>query len=897
MRWSDALFRRKRLETRLDAELRFHLDEMAADYIREGLTPEEARRRARLEFGGREQVKDDCRDVRPLHFLETIAQDLRYATRQLRRNPGFTAVAVLSLGLGIGANTAIFTLLNAVLLRLLPVSDPQQLVQFTYTLPLWETNPNNWNCWFGYPQFERFQAQSKTLSGIFGGTGMGRVNVGFEGTSGLAQAHAYTDNFFSVLGLTPQYGRFFSEGEDRADASVVILSDRYWRNRFAADPSIIGGAVTINQVPFTVIGVTPPEFSDIAVGSGPDLWVPLHALDRLNPNTKRWTESFTSWMLIAGRVRPGVSREQAQAELDVIHRQLLTEQLSVSELRSRKNIQRFVRESHLVLRPAASGTVSGLRDRYALPLKLLMWVAGIVLLVACANVANLLLARASNRRREIAVRLALGAGRGRVVRQLLTESILLASLGGALALAMAWWGSAALVRMISTGDSPAPLNVHPDWRIFGFTAAVSLLTGILFGLAPAVRGTRVDPGPAMKEGARHTGRSAHALDRMLVAAQVALSVVLITGAGLFVRTLQKLWSVNLGYDRENVLMFSVDAKLGGYPSDRTGAVYREILQRLQALPNVRSASVSTVRPVDDHFYLVDRVEEVDGRKLPERDAIRVAWNSMSPGYFTTVGTPILLGRDFDLRDNETAPRVVIVNESLASRAFPSQNPIGRRLGPAAIIGVAKDSHYNGVRDQPRPVLYRPLFQHGKDQEYKWGFVSFELRYRTSSNLLDEVRREVASVDRNLPIFRVKTLRAQTEESLLKERLLAMLSSFFGALALLLTCLGLYGLLAYAVARRTGEIGIRLALGARREDILWLVLRETLCLTLGGIAAGIPLALWMARYAKSLLFGINSADPLTIVVTVATLLSVAALAGSIPARRALRLEPMAALRYE
>ena len=646
-----------------------------------------------------------------------------------------------------------------------------------------------------------------------------------------------------------------------------------------------------------MIGVTPREFSGISVGSAPDIWVPLHALDRLKPDSKRWTEPLSSWMLVAGRLRPGMPREQAQAELDVIHRRFLAEQLSYSEIGSRESVQRFVRGVHLALRSAASGVDSSLRDRYAFPLKLLMGVAGIVLLVACANTANLLLARASNRRREIALRLALGASRGRLVRQLLTESIVLALIGGALAVPMAWWGSLVLVRMISTGDSRAPLIVDPDWRIFAFTAAVSLLTGILFGLAPAVRSVRADPGPVMKEGTRQAGRSSHTLDRVLVVAQVALSVVLITGAGLFVRTLQKLWNVNVGYDRENVLMLSVDAKLAGYPSERAGPVYREILRRLQALPGVKSAGTSVVRPVDDQFYLVDQVDEIDGRRLPERSAIRVAWNATSPGYFSTVSTPIILGRDFELHDDETAPKVVIVSESLANSAFPNQNPIGHGLGEATIVGVVKDALYSGAREQPRPVLYHSLFQHGRDQEYRWGFVSFELRYGSLSNLPDEVRREVASVDRNLPIFRAKTLIAQAEQSLLKERLLATLSGFFGTLALLLACVGLYGMMAYAVARRTAEIGIRLALGARRDHIMWLVLRETLWLTLAGIATGVPLALWAARYAKSVLFGISTSDPLTIAVTVATLIGVAALAGYIPARRALRVDPMAALRYE
>jgi predicted permease len=888
-------WRLKSKERNLDRELRSHLDLEAREQEEAGLPPDRARHAAQRAFGNTTLIKEETRDAWGWTSLDRFRQDLRYSARTLRRTPGFTAAAVLSLALGIGANTAIFSLLNAVVFRLLPVNQPQELVQLTYTVPT--SGPGNWNSWFGYPHFEGFRAQSKTLSGIFGGTGMGRVNLTFHGASELAQGDAYTGNFFAVLGITPQYGRLFSEDDDRPDAAVAILSDRYWRNRFGSDPAIVGAAVTINQIPFTVIGITPREFSGITLGSAPDVWVPIHALDRFKPDRKRWTEAFASWMLIAGRLRPGVSQTGAQAELDVIHRQLLAEQLPASELRGSESMQRFARESRLLLLPAENGMHSGLRNNYELPLKLLMGVAAIVLLVACANVANLLLARASNRRREIALRLALGAGRGRVVRQLLTESILLAAAGGALAVAMAWWGSTALVRMISTGDTPLPLDVHPDWRIFGFTAAISLVTGILFGLAPALRGTRVDPGPALKGGARGTGRSSNALDRVLVVAQVALSVVLIAGAGLFVRTLQKLWNVNVGYDRENVLMFSVDAKLAGYSTDRAGAIYREILERLRTLPDVRLASASIVRPVDDQFDLIDRINEVDGNHLPDRNTIRVVWNAISSGYFSTVSTPILLGRDFDARDNETAPKVTIVNQSLAARLFPGQDPIGHRIALATIVGVVKDSSYKGARDQPRPTLYHPLFQHGKDQEYRWGFVSFELRYRTGANLLDQVRREVASVDRNLPIFRAKTLLAQAAQSLLRERLLAMLSSFFGALALLLACLGLYGLMAYAVARRAGEIGIRMALGARRAHIMWMVLREVFGLTLAGIAAGIPLAIWAARYAQSLLFGVDTADPWTIAATVLALLGVAALAGYIPARRALHVDPMAALKYE
>ena len=896
--WLRATLKHSGMESEMDAELRFHVEAYAEDLVRGGVPHPEAMRQARIEFGGIERAKEECRDARGVNFIENFTQDLRFGLRTLRKSPGFTAVAILTLALGIGATTAIFSLLNAVALRLLPVPNPQQLVQFTYTFP--PNGAENWNSWFGYPYLERFRMQADMLSGIFGGTGLNRVNVGWHGSPGLAQCDAYTDNFFAVLGVAPQQGRLFAPGDDREGADVVVLSDRYWRSRFAADPSIIGQTILIDQLPFTVIGITPPKFS-IYVGGARDLWVPLHALDRFTPDPNRWRASFTSWLLIAGRLGPGVSLAQAETELDVIHRRLYAEQLAVSEYRDSQSWQRLVRESHLVLHPAATGMVSGLRHAYELPLKLLMGVAGMVLLITCVNVANLVLARASHRRPEMALRMALGSGRARLIRQLLTESLLVATAGGALGLVIAWWGGALLVRMISTGDSPVPLDVRPDWPVFGFTAAVSLAGGILFGLVPAIRGTRVDPGPALQRGAHGTTGSSRFLDRVLVAVQVTLSLVLITGAGIFTRTLENLRHVDVGYQRDNILLFSVDAKLAGYPKERAGALYGAILEKVAILPGIQSASVSIVRPVDDQYYLVDRIRQVDGRALPDGETIKVAWNAMSPGYFSTVRTPILMGRDFELRDRGAASGAVIVNESLARQVLPGQNPIGHRLDGAEIIGVAKDSLYGGAREQPRPVLYRALFQgKGGTDPSQWvgaGALSFELRYRSGTGLVDEVRQAVASVDRNVPIFHVKTLRAQTEDSLLRERLLATISSFFGGLALLLASLGLYGLMAYAVARRTAEIGIRMALGARRREIIWLIVRETLWLVLAGAVAGIPLAVWLSRYAKALLFGIAAADPVVFATSVAALAGVAVLASFLPVRRASRIDPMVALRYD
>lgn len=890
--------RRRQRERDLEREVRADLELEAEEQRANGLSEQDARFAARRAFGKTAYVKEEVREMWGWASMERLMQDLRYAARTLRKTPAFTAVAVLSLALGIGANSAIFSLLNAVVLRPLPVANPQQLVQLVYTFPT--DQPENWNSYFGYPQLERFRKGSRTLSGIFGGTSLGKVNIGMRGQNGLATCDAYTANMFAVLGLAPQHGRFFAADEDRDDASVAVLSDRYWRNRFDGDPSIIGQTITIDRLPFTVIGVAPPRFGGLSVGASRDVWIPLHALSRLKPDPKRWPQPFTSWLTIAGRLRDGMTRAQAEAELDVLYRRLGAEQLAASDRRGSEFEQRMVRESHLLLHPAATGTTSSLRHAYESPLKLLLAVAGIVLLISCANVASLVLARASHRRREIALRMALGSGRSRVIRQLLTESFLLCSAGGLAALAVASWGSAALVKMISTGDTPLALDIRPDWAVFAFTAAASLVSGVLFGLTPAIRGTRVDPGPALKEGGLGSFGGSRRFDSALVTIQVALSIVLASGAAMFTRSLQNLRDVDVGYDRESVLMFSADADLAGYPKERASGLYRQILEKLSALPGVQSATVSIVRPVDDQYYLVDRVDSIDGRQLAERNYIKIAWNSVAPGYFATMGIPLVRGRDFDPTRDACAFMCVVVNESMARKAFPNQNPIGHRLSDAEIIGVVKDTHYNGIQDQPRPVIYRPLFQaEGNFNPASWinGGVSFELRYRASAGLIDETRQAVASVDRALPIFRVKTLRAQTDDSLLRERLLTTISNCFGGLALALACLGLYGLMAYAVARRTAEIGVRIALGAGRGQIAWLVLRGTLWLAAAGAAAGIPLSLWASRYAKSLLFEVTAADPILIAAPLVALIAVAAIAAWLPARRAARVDPMVALRYE
>jgi predicted permease len=809
----------------------------------------------------------------------------------------FTLTACATLALGLGATTAIFSLLNAVALRPLPVADARGLVQLKHSIPLWETGGSNDRSLFSYPEFERLRARSDALSGAFAASSVGRVNLNAGGAAGVARAEACSGEFFATLGVVPQHGRLIAPDDDRPGASALVLSDRYWRSRFGADRSVVGGAVRVNQQSFTVIGVAPPEFCGLTPGSCPDVWAPLRALDRLQPDRERWTQAFSSWLTVGGRLRPGVALPQAQAALDGACRRVLAESLPASGLAGRADVERFVRDVRLLVRSSATGFDGSLRDRYTFPLVLLLGVAGLVLLLACANIANLLLARSANRARETAVRLAVGASRGRLVRQHLTESLLLAFLGGALAAPLAWWGSWGLLRLVSTGDGRLPLSLAPDARVFGFAFAACLLTGLLFGLAPAVRATREDAGPALRRSSARAGCGPRKLDRALVVAQVALSVALVAGAGLFARTLRELWRVDVGYDRSSVLMLSVDASLAGYPGERAAVVYGEILSRLRQLPDVTSAAASIVRPRDDQFFLIDRVGEVDGRRLGEQTAVRVAWNAVSPGYFATVSTPLVAGRDFDGRDRESAPAAVIVNQTLATALFGSENAIGHKLAGATVVGVARDARYRGARDPVRPILYLPLAQAASRRAFDWGYVSFELRYRGGTGLLDQARREIAAIDGNLPLFRVRTLAAQAEQSLLKERLMATLSTFFGGLGLLLACVGLSGLMAYAVAGRTAEIGVRMALGARPGEIVRLILLEAAWLTGAGLALGVPLALAVAYSARSLLFGVGPADPQTLTGTVALLAAAALLAGYLPARRALRMDPLTALRCE
>jgi predicted permease len=856
--------------------------------------------------------------------METLFQDLRYAFRMLIKSPGFAAVAVLTLALGIGANTAIFTLINAVLLKSLPVHKPEELFVFGEgeNIGISLGSPGGSLDLVSYPLYEKFRDQSQAFTGLCAFQSFqSTLSVRLDGPGGNAlpeQAHGkvVSGNYFSVLGVNALIGRTLTPEDDVTEGAhpVAVISYRYWKRRFAQDPSVVGRTIGLNSLPFTIVGVAPPEFfGDTLEGDPADLWLPIMMQPQVMLQESLLKARDDHWLHLMGRLKPGLTLEQAQASLNVRLRPFLTEQAG-SELSADE--RRRILESYVKLTPGNKG-LSSLRQQYSEPLHVLMAVVGLILLIACANVANLLLARATSRQKEISMRLALGAGRARLVRQLLTESVLLGVWGGAAGLLFAFWGTSVLVAHVSGGSTYLPLSVEPDAQVLGFTIAASLVTGILFGFAPALRASRLDLTAALKESAPSLGgglrRRGFGLAKFLVVVQVALSLSLLVGAGLFVRSLEKLISQDLGFNRERVLLVEIDPRLAGYKPTQLSSLYRQILDRVNDTAGVRSASLA-LYSLTSGFKRAGPVS-VQGYTPQSQENLSVQINVVGPKYFETVGMSLVLGRGIGPEDTETSPQVAVINETMARYFFPGQNPVGRRFGFTVaglgihgsgardsshsgdfeIIGVVKDAKYNDLREKTPRMVYRPVFQESGDARYVGS-----LEVRTVGNPLSvatSVRQILNDVDKNLPVLNITTLSDQVDRSLNQERLIAKLSGFFGLLALLLACVGLYGLMAYAVARRTNEIGIRIALGALRGDILWLVLRETILLVLVGLTIGLPAALAATRLISSMLFGLTPTDPVTISMATFLLVAVAAFAGYLPARRASRVDPMVALRYE
>jgi predicted permease len=1024
--------RRERMMKDLEEDIREHIEMEMQDNIARGMTAEEARCAALRKFGNVRRVQEDAREVWSLVWLEQLWQDVRFALRMLRKSPAFAAVAVLTLAFGIGANTAIFSLIDAVLLRSLPVDNPAELVLLKWSArkapnihglmssgdcptDMNRGGMNPTGCSFSEPMYREI-AQADIFSGTAAFANTGRLDLTGNGPASVINGQLVSGDFFRTMGLKAAAGRLIDAGDDApAAAPVAVLNYGYWQSAFGESREVIGRTIELNAVPFTIVGVAEQRFTGITPGSDYDVWVPLSNQQKINPmqgmqdplgGQDRRNDVGFWWLTIVGRLKPGAPVAQAQAVVsgmfrnEVLHGAVLVfpggkmeaapaprgggpgmaasapgpvpipatipapmpmqgeagkadiefhgeagggpvpraagngkPQFTLdaplpgaapaaggahdagTEAPSTPKTLSTADDNPLVTLVSAQTGLTGTRTRYTDPLYVLMLAVGIILLIACANVAGLMLARAAARQKEMAVRLALGAGRARIVRQLLTESVLLSALGGALGILFAYWGAHAIVSFVSSNQTrPLGFATGVDLRVLGFTVAVSLCTGIIFGVAPAFRSARVNLTPALKEGEGSSAGPGHAggkwfsIGNALVVTQVALAIVVLVGAGLLVRTLQNLRSVDMGFDAHNILIFGIDPTLAGYKGAQVDNLYRDLQGRLAETPGVKSASYSML-PLLSNGLMITMFHWPG---TPEDQPAEADTLDVGPNFFETLHIPLLAGREFSAADfglaasnggatPTSAPTPVIVNQAFVEKYLGKENPIGKAFGEEPvgpfgapepgyeIVGVVRDAKYNDLRREIHAMMYTP---------HHTGVATFEIRTAADPQaLLPAIREVVGQVNADLPLFNVTTQSEQIDRLLFQERLVARLAGFFGVLALVLACIGLYGLLSYEVSRRTREIGIRMALGAQPETVLRLVLRQGIALAIVGAIAGIGVALGVTRYLASMLYEVRASDPVTMIAAAVLLAMVALAACYIPARRATRVDPMVALRYE
>lgn len=907
--WLRSSSDREQVETDMDDELRFHIDQFTEDLVRKGVSLQEARRRAQLEFGAVDARKDECREALGLRLLDDLKADVRFAVRMLRQSPVFTAVAVLSLALGIGANTAIFSLMEAAIWKSTPVKNPDRLRLFQMVSGpkrAYNSSAGSGKLWedgvyrgfpISYPVFEAFHKNPGQFESIFAYKNADRLTAVIDGNAELVSCYLVSGDFHRTLGASTAAGRPIVQEDDVRDAPEIaaVISDAYWARRFGRDASVIGKRILVNEAPVTIVGVNTADFTGPEARTNPDVYLPL----AMQPRVYSWRYAVKTkgsllddpdywWTVVMGRLKPGADEAAAQAELD----RVLTDTVRAT-LPDRGNRD----QPHLRLLPGRRG-VDELARYLGPPLWVLLLFVALVLLIACANVANLLLARASVRQREVGVRLALGAGRARVMRQLLTEGLVLAAIAGAAGLGLGYAMRNAIPKLMETSWRPAPSYAEFDLRVVAAAVAISVLTGLLFSLAPAWQVRRVELNSTLKEGARSTiGGPRMMTKKLLVVFQVALSLLVVTGAGLFVRTLNNLKASPLGFRPEQILLFRMDPPRARYAGDALKDLYSRIERQIGEIPGVQSATLSDTALVAQDSSTTGIVPT--GRTLPPGDA-RSSWIIVvGDRFFQTMGIPILQGRPIEERDQANSPPVAVVNQEFIKKFFPGENVLGKTFNWSdrsfEIVGVSANTRFNQV-DVPMPPTFYPSYRQVRPQQI--GAMEFEVKTAASTeSMMRAVREAVRRIDPNLPVFDVRTQQAQIDATMSQQNLFATLTSALGALALMLTCVGIYGIMSQTVARRTNEIGIRMALGARAGQVLGMILGESGRLIVLGIVAGGAAAYWLASYVESMLYGVKGSDTATLAAAVGILCGVGLFAAWWPARRASRVEPMTALRHE
>ncbi len=871
--------RGRRPDSDLEAEFADHIAMAAEDFERAGMSPQEARRRATLQFGSPLSARESVGDQRSMPWLESFFHDAAYALRGMRKSPAFTSVAVLTLALGIGANTAIFSLVDAVLLRQLPVRDPHSLYY------LWVAGAKGPNGGPPYEVYESFRDHTTSFQEMAAHVAINfPVNIGNH----LEQVwgESVSSSYFQLLGVNSAAGRVLVPSDDRLQPPVAVLGYAYWQSHFGGDPAALGKTITIDQKQFTIVGVVEPRFTGLAPGQSAGVYVPFTSGD---PKDRKGLVFYAD---IVARLRPGVSPQRARNEIDPLYQNFLKPFVDLSPEMRRDYLD------HMVLLPAGRGAET-LRAQFTEPLLILMVLVGVVLLVGCSNLANLFMARAASRQKEFAVRLAIGAGWWRLARQLLTETMLLFACGAVLGFALASWGSRLLAGFLAVGRLPMYIDPHLNTSVLVFTASVTLLAGLMFGVMPTLASARVDPQAALHgAGGRTTdSRVRNAVRHCLVAAQVALSLAVLVGGGLFVRTLANLNSLDLGFRQQGVLTMRVSPAGPGYNDARLDGLWSGLLAQVERTPGVTVASLSDITPLSDRDRGI-RITVPGSQPANPLDQL-IHQNQVSVSYFETFGIPLTAGRPFTAADGKNAPPVAILNEAAAKFYFPGSNPVGATIamgtnGLRTVVGVVSNARHMNLRQEVPRSVYIPMAQH----QFRLGQTT--LAIRTSGNparLAAAIEHQVRSGRPDVLVTEVLTLQQQVDASLVQERLLSAIGGFFSLLALLLSAVGLYGLLAHVVGQRTSEIGIRIALGAEPGAVVWMILRRSLWLVVIGLAAGIPAALWAARPLASLLYGLQPTDPATIAAGVLVLVATALVASYLPARRAARIDPLTALRSE